>query len=189
MKLNTKLSQFCVLSFGHHLQTNQAEGFPYLQARNFSDSGDYLYNVENYVSKDEGKHSLVLSQDDILLVSKGMRFFAYKYESTIGEAIASSIFYVIKVDANIIVPDYLTCILNHPKSRSYFENISAGSSIPSIRKKELLDFEVPLPTLAGQRKIVEIYQLHKLQMTILTELTERKQTLFNQIINELTENK
>ena len=189
MKINTKLSHFCELSFGHHLESNQAEGFPYLQARNFSDDGEYLDNVENYVSKEEEKHSLVLTQDDILLVSKGMRFFAHKYESTMGEVIASSIFYIIKVNASIIMPDYLTCILNHPKSRSYFENISAGSSIPSIRKKELLDFEIPLPPLAEQRKIVEIYKLHKLQNTILIELKKRKQVLFNQIINELTENK
>ena len=137
---NQKLLNLCNLSFGHYLKSTQDEGISYLQVKNFSDDGEYLDNVENFVQEKNIKESLLLEQDDILFVSKGMRFFAYKYETSIGTAIASSIFYIIKVDADLILADYLVCILNHPKSMAYFNGVSAGSSIPSIRKKELLDF-------------------------------------------------
>ena len=186
---NEKLLNLCNLSFGHYLKPTQDKGISYLQVKNFSDDGEYLDNVENFVPKKNIKESLLLEQDDILFVSKGMRFFAYKYETAIGAAIASSIFYIIKVDADLIVADYLVCILNHPKSMAYFNGVSAGSSIPSIRKKELLDFEIPVPSVLEQEEIVKIYKLHIKQQKIIAELKQKNQSRFNQVINQLIENK
>ena len=171
---NEKLLNLCNLSFGHYLKPTQDKGISYLQVKNFSDDGEYLDNVENFVQEKNIKESLLLEQDDILFVSKGMRFFAYKYETAIGAAIASSIFYIIKVDADLIVADYLVCILNHPKSMAYFNGVSAGSSIPSIRKEE---------------EIVKIYKLHIKQQKIIAELKQKNQSRFNQVINQLIENK
>lgn len=186
---NEKLLNLCNLSFGHYLKSTQDKGISYLQVKNFSDDGEYLNNVENFVQKKNVKESLLLEQDDILFVSKGMRFFAYKYETSIGAAIASSIFYIIKVDVDLILADYLVCILNHPKSMAYFNGVSAGSSIPSIRKKELLDFEIPVPSVLEQEEIVKIYKLHAEQQKIVTELKQKNQIRFNQVINQLIENK
>lgn len=186
---NQKLLNLCNLSFGHYLKSTQDKGISYLQVKNFSDDGEYLDNVENFVQKKSIKESVLLEQDDILFVSKGMRFFAYKYETSIGAAIASSIFYIIKVDADLILADYLVCILNHPKSMAYFNGVSAGSSIPSIRKKELLDFEIPVLSILEQEEIVKIYKLHAEQQKIVTELKQKNQSRFNQVINQLIENK
>lgn len=186
---NQKLLNLCNLSFGHYLKSTQDKGISYLQVKNFSDDGEYLDNVENFVQKKSIKESVLLEQDDILFVSKGMRFFAYKYETSIGAAIASSIFYIIKVDADLIKADYLVCILNHPKSMAYFNGVSAGSSIPSIRKKELLDFEIPVLSILEQEEIVKIYKLHAEQQKIVTELKQKNQSRFNQVINQLIENK
>lgn len=186
---NQKLLNLCNLSFGHYLKSTQDKGISYLQVKNFSDDGEYLDNVENFVQKKNIKESVLLEQDDILFVSKGMRFFAYKYETSIGTVIASSIFYIIKVDADLILADYLVCILNHPKSMAYFNGVSAGSSIPSIRKKELLDFEIPVLSILEQEEIVKIYKLHAEQQKIVTELKQKNQSRFNQVINQLIENK
>ena len=122
----------------------------------------------------------------ILFVSKGMKFFAFKYDKEMGDAVASSIFYIIKVDSTVVLPDYVTCILNHSKSISYFNQVSAGSSIPSIRKKELLDFEIPIHSMEMQKKIVDMYKIHKKEIEILEQLKEKKQVLFNQIINNFS---
>lgn len=183
----TKLLDFCSLNFGPYIKSVQEEGILYLQVKNFSDTGNYLNNIDTYVSPDDLRESFLLEQDDILFVSKGTKFFAYKYDNSIGKAVASSIFYVIKLDRSIVLPEYLLCIMNHPKSLSYFYSASAGSSIPSIRKKELLDFEIPLISIEEQKNIVDFFRCHKSQMNILEELKEKKQVLFNQIVNQLTE--
>lgn len=181
-----KLTDFCTVNFGPYLKSVQDKGVLYLQVKNFSDSGNYLDNIDTYVSSDDVKTSLLLQQDDIIFVSKGLKFFAYKYDQMIGDAIASSIFYIIKVNQSIILPDYLLCMMNHPKSLSYFYSASAGSSIPSIRKKELLDFEIPLISIEEQKKVIEFFNCHKVQIKILEDIKEKKQLLFNQTINQLT---
>ena len=187
MKNNSrvKIKDIATFNFGFHTSDIQSKGVLYLQARNFDENGIYLNNVENYIVKDKIKEDHILNEGDILLVGKGMRFFASCYKEVFGEAVASSIFYVIKVDKEKILPEYLTCVLNHSKSHKYFNSIGAGSSIPSIRKNELADFEITLPTIETQKKIVEIYKLHQHEMQLLDQLKEKNNIRFNQIINEI----
>lgn len=180
-----KLKDVASFFFGNHISDLSKEGVKYLQVKNFDEYGNFLDNVEQFVSYDEiGKLGL-LKEGDVLFVGKGMKFFAYKYEQSIGAAVASSIFYIIRVDQSEILPDYLVCLLNHPKSMTYFNGVSAGSSIPSIRKSELGNFELTLPPLDMQAKIVDMYLLHKKELEILSQLKDKKQIRFNQIINEI----
>lgn len=181
-----KIKNVATFSFGFHTSEIEKEGVMYLQARNFNEDGQFLNNVDNFIAKDKTKEDHILKDGDILLVGKGMRFFAHCYKKEMGEAVASSIFYVIKANQEYVSPDYLTCLLNHSKSHNYFNSIGAGSSIPSIRKNELADYEIDLPTLEMQQKVVEIYNLHKQEMQLLDQLKEKNKIRFNQIINEIT---
>lgn len=184
--VRTKLKDVCLLNFGQHMKAESEGVIKYLQVKNFSEQGLFLNNVDNFINPSEVKQHQLLQQDDILFVSKGMKFFAYKYDGSIGRAIASSIFYIIKIDRNSILSDYLMSILNHPKSLAYFYGVSAGSSIPSIRKKELMDFEFNLPSLEEQKNIADIYDCHQKELSLLNKIKENKQLLFNQLIYNLT---
>lgn len=181
-----KLRDVASFTFGFHTSKIESQGIIYLQARNFNENGSYLNNVDKYIELNENKDDVLLKDGDVLFVGKGMRFFAYTYKQEIGDAVASSIFYVIKTNREAVLPDYLTCILNHKKSHNYFNSIGAGSSIPSIRKNELADFEINLPPLQVQHKIVEMYDLHNKEIHLLDQLKEKKQIRFNQLINEIT---
>lgn len=184
--LKLKLQDIVSLSFGHYVKTSNNKGIPYLQIKNFSENGTFLNNIDSYVNADEISEHIVLKQDEILFVSKGMKFFAFKYDKELGDAVASSVFYIIKLNTTMMLPDYLLCILNHSKSINYFNQVSAGSSIPSIRKKELMDFEIFVPSIEIQEKIVEMYRIQKKEIEILEQLKEKKQVLFNQIINNFS---
>ncbi|WP_313384461.1 restriction endonuclease subunit S [Chishuiella sp.] len=181
-----KIKEIATFNFGYHTSEIEKKGVMYLQARNFDEAGQFLNNVDNFVAKDNIKEDLILKDGDILLVGKGMRFFAHCYKKEMGEAVASSIFYIINTNREAVLPDYLTCILNHTKSHNYFNSIGAGSSIPSIRKNELADFEINLPSLQVQHKIVEMYDLHNKEIQLLEQLKEKKLVRFNQLINEIT---
>lgn len=181
------LGNICQLSFGQHLKSKDEGDTQYLQVKNFSEDGTFLNNVESYVDADAIKPSSLLIEGDVIFVSKGMKFFAYKYESKIGKAVASSVFYIMKVDEAKVLSDYLVCILNQPKSLAYFYGASAGSSIPSIRKKELLDFQIPLPSLEEQKKIADFYNNHIEQQRMLSEIKTKNQIIFNQAIHQLTQ--
>lgn len=181
-----KIKEIATFSFGFHTSEIEKEGVMYLQARNFNEDGQFLNNVDYFIANDKMKEDHILKDGDILLVGKGMRFFAHCYKKEMGDAVASSIFYVIKTNREAVLPEYLTCILNHTKSHNYFNSIGAGSSIPSIRKSELADFEINLPSLQVQYKIVEMYDLHNKEIQLLEQLKEKKQVRFNQLINEIT---
>lgn len=181
-----KIKEIATFSFGFHTSEIEKEGVMYLQARNFNEDGQFLNNVDNFIAKDKTKEDHILKEGDILLVGKGMRFFAHCYKKEMGDAVASSIFYVIKANREVVLPDYLACILNHSKSHNYFNSIGAGSSIPSIRKSELADYEIVLPSLETQHKIVEMYNLHNQEIQLLEQLKEKNQIRFNQLINEIT---
>ncbi|WP_314243084.1 restriction endonuclease subunit S [Empedobacter tilapiae] len=185
-KTRVKIKEIADFNFGYHISEIQNQGILYLQAKNFDENGLYLDNVENFIDKDTIKEEHLLRDGDVLLVGKGMRFFAYKYEQSIGKAIASSIFYLIRVDQNRILPDYLVCILNHSKSHKYFNSIGAGSSIPSIRKNELADYEIVLPPIEMQSKIVNIYNLYKYDIQLIEKIKQNNLIRFNQMINEIT---
>lgn len=181
-----RIRDIAEFNFGLHTSKIDNKGVMYLQARNFNENGQFLNNVENFVDIDNVKEDQILKDGDILFVGKGMRFFSYRYDKEIGEAIASSIFYVIKANKKLVLPDYLSCILNHSKSLKYFNSIGSGTSIPSIRKSELSDYEIDLPSLEMQHKIVEIYNIHKQEIEFLDQLREKKQIRFKQLINKIT---
>lgn len=183
---NIKIGEIASFNFGYHSSDVKVKGMKYLQVKNFDEYGLFLDNVEFYIDKEEIKPEQALVEGDVLFVSKGFKIFAYKYENDVGDAVASSVFYVMKLDQSRILPDYLVCILNQPKSVRYFNSIGAGTSIPSIRKSELNDFEIKLPPLEVQHKIVDLYKDHQNGIRLLNSLKDKKQSLFNQVINELT---
>lgn len=184
--MRCKIKDIATYSFGYHINEHSNQGIKYLQGKNFNIHGIYLNNVELHINENEITKKHLLKDGDIIFTSKGYKFFAYTIKTEeVQNAIASSIFYVIKVDTDKIIPDYLTCILNSKKSVDYFNNISAGTSIRSIRRQELGDFEFELISLEEQEKIMNIYHTHKSQINILENLIEKKQIRFNQIINEI----
>jgi len=107
------------------------------------------------------------------------------YTSDIGEAVASSIFFVIRPNKDEVYPEFLTTLFNTPKYQTYFQLLGAGSSITSIRKSELEAMTINLPDLEVQKKIVEIKKLHQRDLTLSKEIIKKKETRFQSVINKL----
>ncbi|MFD2144324.1 hypothetical protein [Mucilaginibacter antarcticus] len=122
---------------------------------------------------------------DVLFVGKGSRLFAWCYSAGVGPAIASSIFYVLRTDRAKIDPQYLAVILNLQQSKSTFNQMSAGTSIFSIRKSELGAFKVPLLPIKEQLAIANLSKLHQQEMKLTNQLISQKQNLYTGIISKL----
>lgn len=179
------LGSFSKIYFGHYIKDLKKEGVSYLQARNFDHNGIFLNNIDSFIEEESVQDKMLLNHGDIIFVSKGMKFFAYMYDMAIGPAVASSIFYIIKADRSIVDPGFLTLILNSTKSLNYFNQSSSGATIPSIRKSEIEDYEIPLPPLAIQNALANIYKLHKEEIRLLQDLIKSKHRFINQITNNI----
>ena len=180
-----QLKNIANIKFGLYVKPLEKGFAIYLQAKNFDDFGNFQNDVDVFVNIDNKTESHLLQEGDILFVGKGNRNFAWTYYKSMGPAIASSIFYVIRVDKYKVNPDYITTIFNSQKYQNQFQNMGAGSSIPSIRKGELESISIDVPTLETQNKIASIRALHAADILLSNQIIHQKQNLFQGIINQL----
>ncbi len=182
-----KLSDIATIQFGYYDAPSDEEGeLYYLQAKHFDDNGAFTRFDDSFIPSDGKSQKHLLKPGNILLAGKGYRLFAWQYEGQPSPAVASTLFFVIEVlDQSQVLPAYLTTYLNMPKTQTYLRQLGAGTSIPSIRKNELSELQVPLPNMATQQRVTQIQALHQREMALLTGLLAEKQQLTETVLNQL----
>jgi len=161
----------------------------YLQSKHFDENGilkSSLYPDLKYESISV-KH--LLQFGDIIFAAKGTKNFAALYETKNLPAVASTSFFVIRLNEDFqdkVLPEYLTWYLNSASSQNYLKSQAVGSSILSISKSVIDELELSIPDLATQKAVLKITHLRnaerKLQQQI--EMLREKQ-IQQQIINAL----
>ena len=157
----------------------------YLQLKNFDENNQFLANVDAFVKEDEKYTKNLLLANDILLPSKGNRIFATLFQAQWGKAVASSIFYVLRVDTSIVLPTYLVAILNLPQYQQQLWQMGGGSNIFSLRKKELEDLPIPLPPPKIQQQISDLNLLFQQKNILRQQMIQKERQLYQSIIHKL----
>ncbi len=173
------------LQFGLYEKPVESGDTVYLQVKDFDENNQFSNAPSTFLISDEKSIKHLLKDGDVIFVAKGFRNFAWTYRESIGPAIASSIFFVVKVDTSEIIPDYLTALFNSSAYLQMFQLLGAGSSIPSIRKSELEAIKIQVPSLELQRKTVMINELYLKELQLTTQIIDEKQKYYNSIINKL----
>jgi len=153
----------------------------YLQSKHFDENGI----LKSSLYPDLKSESI----SDIIFAAKGTKNFAALYESKNKPAVASTSFFVIRLNEDFqdkVLPEYLTWHLNRASSQNYLKSQAVGSSIVSISKSVIDELELSIPDLDTQKAILIITHLRnaerKLQQQI--EVLREKQ-IQQQIINAL----
>jgi restriction endonuclease S subunit len=179
------ISHIADIRFGYYSRTEESEGIPYLQVRQFDEYGMLNALPDEFVEPDQKSDQQLLKDGDVLFVGKGNRLFAWCYRESYGPYIASSIFFVLRTNQEIIYPEYLTAVLNTPQTKAVFQQIGSGTNIFSIRKSELGAFEIPVPSLEKQQKIATLSDLHQKEISLIQHLLDQKRYLYTAIISKL----
>lgn len=183
--MNVKLVDIASLHFGLYAKPKTTGEVCYIQTKHFNEEYQLTESIDTLLTPNKKNTSHLLLNGDVLFVGKGMRNFAWTYTTEIGEAIASSIFYVIRVDQTKVLPEFLTTLFNLNQTQAYFQSLGAGSSIPSIRKSELEAFTFDLPTIETQMKVVTLKDLHLKSKQLTQQILEEKQKIYQTAINKL----
>ncbi|MDR9443169.1 MAG: restriction endonuclease subunit S [Schleiferiaceae bacterium] len=183
--MKMKLSHVGQCHFGLYAKPTSSGNIPYLQAKHFDDWGHVSTPIDTCIPSNGKTRDHLLEDGDVLLAGKGLRRFAWTYTEDFGPAIASSIFFVIKPDPSRVVPQFLALLLNLPESRSHFQTLGAGSSVPSIRKSELLNFALELPPLPDQERMVRLKELHDQDLQLSHKIIDAKRNLFEAMVKKL----
>jgi restriction endonuclease S subunit len=178
--LKTTLKNIATIQTGVFAKPIQSGEIVYLQAKHFDENGELketLYPDLNLKSKIE-KH--LLRKGDILFAAKGTKNFAAWYENEAIPAVASTSFFVIRINESYIIPGYLTWFLNHPDTQYLLKSYARGTSIASISKAVLSELEIPIPNIQKQELILKIFKLRNREK----KLTQKIQDLRERYIQE-----
>jgi restriction endonuclease S subunit len=184
--LKTALKYITSIQTGVFAKPVQKGEIVYLQSKHFDENGELAETLYPDLNADSKIDKHLLRKGDVLFAAKGTKNFAAWYENDNIPAVASTSFFVIRLQDKNVLPGYLSWFLNHPETQSFLKAFARGTSIASISKAVLSELEIPVPTIQKQELILQLFKLRnkeknlKQQIEILRE-KEIQQLLINAI--------
>ncbi|AFU67271.1 type I restriction-modification system, specificity subunit S HsdS [Psychroflexus torquis ATCC 700755] len=162
-------------------------GVRVIQLKDFEENYTYLGDDCYFVDSDTIKSKYYLKTGDILFIGKGTNNFALVFKSIDNlPTIASSALFVLKVDKNLVNPDFIAWYINQSEVQNYFKTNEAGTYNTSINKTTLEETPIVLPSLEIQTKIAKIANLHNQELALSNKIIELKNKLTTtQLLNIL----
>lgn len=176
------IKQLTKVNFGPYFRSSTKGKVKYLLAGHFDDSYEPINFEDNYISEDEAANYL-LTEQDVILAAKGQRVFAWHYMSSYGPCVASSLFYVIRVEDPSVLPAYLALALNADQAK--LKNLGRGATVTAIPKAELNNLMIPLPSVEEQEKYIALADQMSQSVRLTAHLLEHKKTLKDNVIKHL----
>lgn len=156
---------------GLQLRPNAHGDTLYLQANHFNAEGLLDPRVQPSVLLEPNQSKHLLLPGDVLLVSKGREHFATRYLESMGRAVASPIFLVIRLHSyREVTPQYLTWFLNHPRTQEQLIPLVGQATVPSLTRQSMLEFEIAIPSLARQNAILQVDALRRRETVLRNDL-------------------
>jgi len=129
-----------------------------------------------------GKH--VLHYGDVLFVGRGVRNEAATFVADSGDVVAAPHLFVLRPNAELAFPDYLTWFLNLPATQEKIHTMRSGSAVPFVPMAMFAELEVPLPSMEMQNHIAGIQKLSLQEQALLEQIRERRRVLIDGLMME-----
>jgi len=184
-----KISQIADVQFGLYKKKSKKGDIKYLTTSHFDNFLNPTLFDDSFINISGKDTKFLLQSNDVILTGKGQRIFAWSYEESFGKVVPSSLFYIIRANKELIYSQYLAAILNSSRKRYELELLGVGSSITSIAKQDILDFEIPVPSLDEQQKVINVLNLLDEEIALTNRILEKKNALKKGVLNELITNK
>ncbi|MEO8231468.1 MAG: restriction endonuclease subunit S [Ignavibacteriota bacterium] len=185
--MKTLLKHIANIQTGIYAQTVKDGEIVYLKANHFDENGKLISSLHPDIRATDvtGKH--LLRAGDVLFSAKGTKNFATWYENKNLPAVASTSFFVIRLNdssKDIILPEFLVWFINHPSSQKFLKERAIGTSIVSISKSVIGELELSIPDIQTQKIILNITQLRSSEKRIKQKIeTLREKQIQQQILN------
>ncbi|KAA6339092.1 hypothetical protein EZS27_012953 [termite gut metagenome] len=189
MTVKIHIKEIADIQTGVYLKETPDGGVNYLQVKDFGKDAFPILSPPS-IDLDDKVKKYLLSDGNLLFAAKGFFNFCVVYREEWGRAVASSSFLVLNIkNTTAILPEYLNWILNRDDVRACFQRETAGSVMPSVTKVMLGEFEINIPTMDVQQKIIAISGLQKREQVLNKEIAELRNQLINKQIIEILTNK
>ena len=154
----------------------------YLQAKHFDENGNLQTELYPDIQSDKMTSRHMLKVGDVLFAAKGTKNFAAVLEKHNLPAVASTSFFVLRITDPELLPDYLAWFLNNPATQVLLKNKARGTSIPSIRKTDLDEMKITIPSIEKQKLIVRLTMLANEEVAVRYQIANLKKKFIEQEI-------
>jgi hypothetical protein len=119
-----------------------------------------------------------LEVNDILLQMRGGKYFAVHLRELPAPAVANQHFFILRCKPEIL-PEFLTWQLNHGPAQQYFLQNEAGSAQRSLRRTDIENLPLVVPSLQEQRLFANIAETCRRENEALRARIELNQQLMD----------
>ncbi len=180
--MKTALKHITSIQTGVFAKPIQKGEIVYLQAKHFDENGELAETLYPDLDADIKIQNHLLKKGDVLFAAKGTKNFAAWYENEEMPAVASTSFFVIRLNDNNVLPGYLTWFLNHPNTQILLKGQAKGSSIASISKAVLSELEITIPNIQKQELILRIFKLRNKEKNLKQQIEMLRESEIQQIL-------
>lgn len=188
-----KLAEISVIDgiFGGYSFRGKVENEPdgnvfVIQMKDLTNNYSKIENTLFQIREGKIRAKFYLQKEDILFIAKGSNNFAVVYDLDLKIAVASSAFFVIRINRSIANPYFVAWYINQRKVQQYLTENMAGTYIPNINIDTVKNIKISMPTIEEQNRIVKLNQLmHKEQYLINATQEKRKKILEAILCNQL----
>lgn len=180
-----KLQEICEFQLGYQFRSKPE----YVSEGNYRIA--QMKDIHNYTLKtadllsvnlENIKEGYLIDKGTVLFTPRGFNNEAALVTEKLEKTIAAGLFYIIRINNETVLPEYVTWYLNQKPAQKYFASNRAGTSIPIINIGFLKEFEVKIPDLQTQDKIARIFFLGLREKELTISLQEKKQQLIEAVL-------
>ena len=178
------LHQIAQITTGIYQKEGSGGEIYYLQAKHFDEHGRFRQEapLTQSLELDKRLEKHLLIEGDILLVAKGVANRACLYKEQIGQAVASSTFFVIRLKEQSLMPDYLLWLLNTQRYQKLLQSLSKGTQVQSLSKKALSSIQIPIPSMEEQQQIVKVAEQWRIEQFFMDALKNSKDRYYEHLL-------
>ncbi|WP_408955805.1 restriction endonuclease subunit S [Natroniella sp. ANB-PHB2] len=140
--------------------------------------------IEDFSSVEELSDKYITQKGDVLIRLSEPNTAIYINEILTGYLVPSN-FSIIRLKTDNISPEFLALYLNSRRVKREMKISHIGSTIRAIKKSFLSNLEIEEIPLEKQKIVTEIRRLHLKEKSLLKELLEQKEKLYQGVINKV----
>lgn len=138
--------------------------------------------IPAYLEKPE---PYIINQGDVLFMPRGYHRYALCIERPVRNVVASSVFFILRPDEDVVIAEFLAWLLNQPGFQNHVDSLAQGTTTKLISKTDFSSLKIEVPSIQVQRKIVELQQQFKKEQQLIDQIQNKRSQLIQSISRRL----
>jgi len=169
-------------SFRSRLDVKDSGTVAVIQMKDLADDNRVDCSNLARVDSDPPKEHHLVKSGDLVFRSRGLTATSAILREDPGVAVVSAPLLRIRVNEQIILPEYLNWFISQASAQSFLASRVIGTAQKMISKEALESLEVLVPSLEQQHTIMEIAALADREQAILSNLADKRKLYLSKIL-------